>query len=75
MFFASSLNSYARKDVNLPKVNYKFEKRKRELDKKRKKEQKEKLKQLKKEIQSQENQETQEPQDTQVTSSGELSEE
>jgi hypothetical protein len=49
----------------LAKVNYQYEKRQKELAKKRKKEQKEKLKQIKKNTGSPE---TQGPQDTQVTS-------
>jgi hypothetical protein len=49
----------------LAKVNYQYEKRQKELAKKRKKEQKEKLKQLKKNTGSPE---TQGSQDAQVTS-------
>jgi hypothetical protein len=53
-------NPTIRKDINLAKVNYQYEKRQKELEKKRKKEQKEKLKQLKKNIQPKETQEKQE---------------
>ena len=48
------------KDTKLAKVNYQYEKRQKELEKKRKKEQKEKLKQMKKNVQPKETQETQE---------------
>ncbi len=46
---------YCEKDIILVKVNYKHEKRQKELEKKKKKEQKIKRKQEKKEIQPQEN--------------------
>ena len=55
----NSLNPTIRKDTELAKVNYQYEKRQKELEKKRKKEQKEKLKQSKKNIQPTETQETQ----------------
>ena len=48
----SSLNLTIRKDIRLAKVNYQYERRQKELEKKRKKEQKEKLKQIKKNVQS-----------------------
>lgn len=63
----NGLNKFARlipkeKDVTLVKVNYKHEKRQKELEKKKKKEQKIKKKQTKKEIQAVETP-TQEPQE------------
>lgn len=62
---SSSKNLILWKEIKLAKVNYQYEKRQKELAKKRKKEQKEKLKQLKKNSGSQE---TQEAQDAQATS-------
>ena len=48
----------------MAKVNYQYEKRQKELEKKRKKEQKEKLKQIKKGVQIQETPVTEEKQET-----------
>jgi predicted amidophosphoribosyltransferase len=60
IIFNNSPSLATRKDAKLAKVNYQYEKRQKELEKKRKKEQKEKLKQLKKNIQPKENQEMKE---------------
>ena len=60
----SSSSLARRKDTKLAKVNYSYEKRQKELAKKRKKEQKEKLKQIKKNIPSQESQVTQDTQES-----------
>lgn len=57
----SSSSPIIRKDTKLAKVNYQYEKRQKELAKKRKKEQKEKLKQIKKNVVQKETDET--PQD------------
>ena len=53
-----SPNLTTRKDTKLAKVNYQYEKRQKELAKKRKKEQKEKLKQVKKNVETKETDET-----------------
>jgi len=60
-----------RKDAELAKVNYQYEKRQKELEKKRKKEQKLKLKQIKKNVEPKESQETQEIQETPPVQSAE----
>jgi hypothetical protein len=57
-FSMSSFSLVTRKVAELAKVNYQYEKRQKELEKKRKKEQKEKLKQIKKNVQPKETQET-----------------
>jgi hypothetical protein len=61
---SNSFGLTAGKDAKLAKVNYQYEKRQKELEKKRKKEQKEKLKQSRKNNPSQETQVTQESQAT-----------
>jgi len=67
--FGISLDVITRKDVKLAKVNYQYEKRQKELEKKRKKEQKEKEKQSRKNAQSREPQETAVTQPTDETPS------
>jgi hypothetical protein len=52
------IHSTFRKDTNLAKVNYQYEKQQKELAKKRKKQQKEKLKQIKKNVVQKETDET-----------------
>jgi len=61
---SASLSLTAGKDAKLAKVNYQYEKRQKELEKKRKKDQKEKLKQSRKNHPSQEPQVTQAAQET-----------
>ena len=51
-------SSHLRKDTNLAKVNYQYEKQQKELAKKRKKQQKEKLKQIKKNVTQKDTNET-----------------
>jgi len=62
--FRRFIHPTIRKDTKLAKVNYQYEKRQKELAKKRKKEQKEKDKQIKKNVGPKESDETPKDQTT-----------